>query len=865
MPLPRRIIVLGFDGMDPGLTRQWMQEGALPNFARVAEIGAYQDLPTTNPAQSPVAWSSFATGLEPGDHGVFDFVTRDPVSYLPKSGLAEETLPPTFDVGGWHLPLGNPQTTNRRSGTPFWITSERKGNRASVLRVPVTYPPDPIRRMLSGLGVPDLLGSQGSFTFYSSDPRDARPNLGSRVVIVRPLDGAVEAVLEGPPHPLRGYPTFLTVPLLMQSDGNSVRISLDGHNLTLAPGQWSDWIAVSFPFAVRLGVTGMVRLNLVQGFPNIKLYVSPIQIDPRDPVTQISAPADFSAELSSRIGPFNTTSFAEETWSLNEELIDDHTYLSMVKSVLAEREAMFFDTLSRNDSELVVTVFEQTDRVSHMFWRGIDPSHPRFKDTTAEGKDAIRWVYGEADRIVGKTLARMGPDERLVILSDHGFAPFRRSAHINRWLANAGLLVTQRPDGGDIDWSRTKAYAMGLNGIFINRRGRESQGVVEDAEAEDIKRRIQSELPLWHDPVNEQPIVLQVYDANRIYHGIHADESPDLVIGYASGYRASWQTALGQVPRDLVEDNLGKWSGDHTIDPSQVPGVLFTNFKPAHPIGSIRDIPTLIRELSVPRGPPAEEAWLKQRATLTTPVAMIAAGLDGWLPLVLQIGGLAALTAGASLAIFRLLANSGRLSALRSASAAARHELVAFDGKLSDLWPLIGRNYRLSALQLGFVFVPTAISVLPAAFMISAVAGVYDHTFPRAGQPVEVRMIAAPGHREPVVAWQGASAISPKKGTWSVPWPAAGESARLLDHDGTALVSLPTVAPTDEIRQVRWPDVFRVVVASLPTPGDIEAVQIAMPTREWIHLGPPWLRYPSAGFIIMLVVSSLLLYWRWRP
>ena len=596
-----RTVVLGFDGMDPTLVQRWMAAGQLPNFKRLAEQGSFQALPTTNPAQSPVAWSSFATGGNPGEHGLFDFLRRDTETYSPEYAIAKvEGSSRNFELFGLSIPLSDASVVNRRVGAPFWMTAEESGLRASVLRVPVTYPPDEITRMISGMGVPDLLGTQGTFTIYST--RDLAGE-NARTVKVTPVGGRVETEFEGPIHPLYVEPAPLTVPMTIQAAGpDRVKIELDGTELSLAVGDWSDWVSLRYSVAWVIGIKGMVRLHLVQSFPDLILYVSPIQLDPRDPVQPISAPPSYSNELAKRIGLYHTIGMPEETWSLNEELISDRAYLDMVKTILAEREAMLFDTLDQNDSELVVVVFVQTDRVSHMFYRGIDEEHPLYESATAEARGAIEWIYTEADRILGKTMSKLAPNDRLVVLSDHGFNSFRRSVNLNRWLTDQGYMTSKSGQTEseslftNVNWTRTQAYAIGLNGIYLNLKGRERLGVVRAEQVEQLKREIAEQLVGFVDPDTGAPVVLTVYDAKDVYSGSEIDDAPDLIIGYAEGYRASWQTALGGVPAPLVVDNVRNWSGDHCVDPSLVPGVLFTSFPLESPVPSISDLPELIRQ-----------------------------------------------------------------------------------------------------------------------------------------------------------------------------------------------------------------------------------------------------------------------------
>jgi len=597
-PAEQRVVILGFDGMDPVLAQRWMDEGKLPNFSRLAESGHFQPLGTSNPPQSPVAWSDFATGEHAGAHGIFDFLRRDPETYGPQFSISENIPPEShLELFGLSIPLDEGQVLNRRQGVPFWTEAEQRGKRASVLRVPVTYPPDDIHRMLSGMGVPDLLGTQGTYTFYTTTRLD-QSSSSTRVVRVRPdRTGTIENVLEGPPDPLRSEAEPMQAPLTIAPAEPGARITLGDAETELQPGEWSDWVRVKFDVTGPVNVSGTVRMLLVQDYPRPRLYISPIQIDPVSPAVPISSPPGYAAELVDRIGLYHTIGMPEETWSLNEEHISDAAWLEMEKTILAEREAMWYDTLDRNDSELVVGVFVQTDRVSHMFYRGIDPEHPRFEDTLPEHRDSIEWIYTEADRILGETMDRLAPEDELLVISDHGFAPFRKAVHLNRWLVDNDYLVLE--DGktesdvvfSNVDWSRSRAYALGLNGLFINRAGRESLGIVESDEVPALKRELASALESWNEAETGDSVVRRVFDGLEIYPGAEDNnETPDLVVGYQRGFRASWQTTLGAVPAALIEPNTQKWSGDHCIDPHLVPGVLFSTFKPDSDVLSIKDI-----------------------------------------------------------------------------------------------------------------------------------------------------------------------------------------------------------------------------------------------------------------------------------
>ena len=426
-PATQRTIVIGFDGLDPALTERWMADGSLPHFAALRGRGRYQRLATSNPPQSPVAWASFATGTDPGEHGIFDFLRRKPGSYEPDFSIAEFAAPEPVELLGMKLTLGDPQLRNRRHGQPLWLAAEARGDRATVLRVPVTYPPDPVNRMIAGMGVPDLLGTQGTYTLVATRPLPNAENGGRVLTVPIGEDGAVKTHLDGPPDPWSSSNAALQVPLLLTASGDGAQLTLGATTMPLAAGRWSDWIRLRYSAGLLGSVKGMTRAYLVEGFPRPLLYLAPIQADPADPALPISSPPDYAAELERRIGTYHTLGMPEETWALNQGHLGEQAWLDMVATTLREGEAMLYDALDRRDSELVVKVFVQTDRVSHMFWRGLDPAHPLHAASSETARAAIPNIYREADRVLGETVRRLGPGDRLIVLSDHGFAAFRAS------------------------------------------------------------------------------------------------------------------------------------------------------------------------------------------------------------------------------------------------------------------------------------------------------------------------------------------------------------------------------------------------------------------------------------------------------
>jgi hypothetical protein len=240
-----RTIVLGFDGLDPRLTERWMNEGKLPNFKKLAAQGSFQPLPTTNPAQSPVAWASFATGKNPGEHGLFDFLRRNPESYSPEYSIATTVPGRDWEIFGMRIPITGGTIVKRMVGEPFWLSAENAGLQSTVLRVPASFPPDNITRMLSGMGVPDLLGTQGTFTIYSVNELAGE---NARVKLVRPIDGRIETTFEGPADPLKQSGEALAIPLVLEETASSaVKITIDDSEVTLPVGTWSEWIPIEFP------------------------------------------------------------------------------------------------------------------------------------------------------------------------------------------------------------------------------------------------------------------------------------------------------------------------------------------------------------------------------------------------------------------------------------------------------------------------------------------------------------------------------------------------------------------------------------------------------------------------------------------
>jgi len=608
----RRAIVLGFDGMDHALTSKMIDEGKLPNFAALRDEGCFKPLRSTIPPISPVAWSSFQTGVNPGKHNIFDFLTRDPQTYLPKLSSSEiHGSARTLSLGRYRIPIGRPDIRLLRKSVPFWKILGDNGVFSSVLRVPITFPPEKFYGVqLSGMCAPDLRGSQGIFSYFTTAAPAEGESTGGEVTRVSKNGSIIEAALLGPDDPMLKDATPLTCPFTVALNGtDQAELRVNGSYYTLTVGSYSDWIPVVFRASLGVKVSGICRFQLQEINPEFRLYVTPVQIDPAKPVMPVSHPRIYSTYLAKNQGRYATLGLAEDSWALNNRCLDDEGFLEQCRQNDREREKMFFDTLEKTNRGLCVCVFDGTDRVQHSFWRQIDPQHPAHEGKyTPPEVNAIEEAYRNADRIVGQTLQKCSDDETLLmVISDHGFNTFRYGVDLNCWLEKNGYLVLKDQGLGlknlaGIDWSQTRAFAVGLAGLYLNLKGRESEGIVDPgAEAAALRDEIAAKLNVLTDPEHDdQSVVKQVYNAVKTYAGPYKQDAPDLLVGFHIGYRASWETAVGQVTDQLFHPNMKAWSGDHCVDQSLVPGILFCNRAVEDAMPRLLDIgPTIMKQFGV--------------------------------------------------------------------------------------------------------------------------------------------------------------------------------------------------------------------------------------------------------------------------
>ncbi len=597
-----QLVIIGLDGLEPSLVEKFMAEGKLPHLSRLKKEGSYARLRTTIPAISPVAWSSFMTGSSPSKHNIFDFLSRDPKTYLPelsssRIGKPKKVLP----LGKYNIPLSKPEIRGLRKSIPFWKILGDNGIFSSVLRVPITFPPEKFRgHLLSGMCAPDLKGSQGTFAFYTSDKEKIKKREGGLNIPVQAKSNRIETYISGPENSLLKKEEEIRLPMtiFINREKEKATIEISGQRFTLKKETFSPWLKLTFRPGLGMKIKAICRFYISQIHPHFEMYLTPLNIDPEKPALPISHPFIYSVYLGKLLGSFITLGEANDTWALNEGVLSEQAFLELAYSIHREWEAMLFNALSKTKRGAVVCVFETTDSIQHMFWRYLDRDHPALKTGKARmSSKVIEELYQKMDELVGKISKRMEKKSTLIVMSDHGFKSFRRGVNLNSWLWVNGYLSLKEGKKEseewfrDVDWEKTKAYALGLGGLYINQKGREAKGMVSAGqETKSLKEELIKKLTGLKDPEEKYVAINRIYDRDLIYAGPYRENSPDLIIGYSEGYRASWDSVTGKVNDIVFEDNLKAWSGDHCIDPQVVPGVLFCSQKINAKSPSIMDI-----------------------------------------------------------------------------------------------------------------------------------------------------------------------------------------------------------------------------------------------------------------------------------
>jgi len=621
----KRVIVIGIDGMDPRLSQQLMDAGKMPNLDGLRRMGGYSVLGTSIPPQSPVAWANFINGAGPGSHGIFDFIHRHPERQCVPFFAMAETVPGEgyWEVGDYRVQLDfwpfnhKPAATIlRRQGTPFWDYLDQAKVSSTFYDLPSNYPPSRSKychhRCLAGMGTPDMLGTYGTYQHFAEDgPLVTKDEGGGKRSMLVFENERARARLIGPINSFLKKSEDSTIEFVVYRDkqAKAAVIEIQRQRILLKEGQWSRWLKVDFElstpaFLPDKHVRGIVRFYLQEVGPNFRLYVSPINSDPTDSALKVTEPTGFIKNISDRLGLFYTTGFQEDHKALSNKVFSDEEFRIQADMVLEERMRLLEYALENYDDGMLFFYFSSTDLQSHMFWWDSQAKHPtRSAGDVKKYFGCISELYQKMDSVVGDILGRYGGKATVIVMSDHGFANFRRQFGLNRWLKENGYINPSDATSvlSDVDWSKTRAYGLGINGLYVNLKGRERDGIVErGAEYEGLIEEISAKLEAVRD-VDGRSVIHKVHRADKVYSGGTTAFAPDLIVGYARDYRASWDTCLGDMQTAVICDNDSAWSADHCADESEVPGVLFCNraIKKKNP--ALIDLaPTILSEFGLP-------------------------------------------------------------------------------------------------------------------------------------------------------------------------------------------------------------------------------------------------------------------------
>jgi len=591
-----RVIILGFDGVKPAIVESMIAAGELPHLAELQKGGSYRRLKSVIPPQSPPAWASFATCTSPKQHRIFDFVARKPARYMPANGVGTIVQPRATADGTVISPPG--YRSNRR-GKSFWKIASEQGMRVKVLTVPFVYPAEdlpPSSRQLCGLGVPDLRGNQSTYFAFSES-----------FTKLLSVEGGFWVPLK-----FEGNTATLMVPGLRQAGGRKgefaagrltltkeegepkrLRITVQSQDTVLREREWSKWMEWTFAPTPKYYAYAISRFYLVGLDDGVKLYMTCLQYHPRRPFVPISSPTEYSSELADRYGLYKTIGWAYDTRALANGDMSDETFMGDVWRTMTWREQLTLDELDRGGFDILIAGWTATDRVSHVFWHCRDPDHPMYTpELNAKYGRAIEDTYIKADEIVGKVMERLRPDDLLMVLSDHGFHSFRTQFSVNTWLIRNGYLVVKGQtdpataylderylnlDGEFYDWSRTRAYGLGMSTIYLNLKGREGKGIVDPEDAPALLAELREKLMSVTDPDTDEKIFLNVYTTDR--SRMYIPDNPDITLGYRPGYQTCNPSTAGAAPPWVFHPNDSRrWTGDHaSSDVSISDGVLFSN------------------------------------------------------------------------------------------------------------------------------------------------------------------------------------------------------------------------------------------------------------------------------------------------
>lgn len=733
-----KVLVVGFDGVDAQLTQRFIDQGLLPNLKKLSEQGTFRPLATTNPAQSPVAWGSIVTGLNPGKTNLAGFIrrtcdgsvtpclatiedsyqgdlhTRSFAEYswlnqgskmLVLGGGALAALVVGFIIvfilfgafkkvriplglvvgvllgaavvffgsGYFHaIPEDVPYPFNLHQGEFFWNVLAENGFKCTGLYVPGAYPCDCEEgaKILGGLGVPDVAGDTGTWYVYTDDEwviRDQGTRTGGKVIKLVERGGVIRGVLYGPKNFVqeryfeeqleklegdalrkleREYrlwrtddkkkQTIIDFSVVPDRAAETAKITVADQTQTISVGKWSDWFRLTFEISSAVKIPAIVRMRMVRCDDElIRIFVPAIDISPesRPGFLRISSPQNYADELSQEVGLYETVGWSCITHGLKDQELSEEVFLEDIEYTMGLREKLLKSQLDSEDFDTLLAVFYSPDRVQHMMYRLFDPDHPLYDSEDAERtttffdkeiklKDAVLESYKQVDRIVGEVVDRIdsgefGDDATLIVVSDHGFAPYYYGMNLNNFLVEKGYMKlidrqSKEPvefgeirDLGEseylemVDWKNTQAYSLGLGKIFLNLEGREPEGIVKRADYYALRDRIIEDLEAYVDPQNEKPVVKKAFKREEIFSGDFWKEGEaeftfnrtekelrkidgfaDIFIGFYRGYRVAWNTTSGGLDEAVIVQNDQKWSGDHvSVMPDDVKGVFFSNRK----------------------------------------------------------------------------------------------------------------------------------------------------------------------------------------------------------------------------------------------------------------------------------------------
>ncbi len=572
-----RVFTFFLDGADYGYVQHALSQNLLPNLARLASGGTFAPLATSCPAESPVAFAEILTGCNPGKHGIFDFLHRNPATYMPSVALF------SFKNGQFHNNLSAPTLC-----TPLLLA----GIKSALIRLPATFPPPPDADLvISGLGVPDIGETWGTAISYEKQLKSDDDLFGTQTKTWKIIgDDRYEIEIDGPSGKVARLNFF--------HQGEAWQCG----ELVFPTNIYSPWIEVDFD-----GSKGLIAAHISGAPDDPRILTTPVWGHPGTPQVPALHPDGLGQHFYESTGAFPLSGWPEPNLVYAQGRVDFPALLEMVNRATTILERQAFEILSDASYRLVMINFEAFDRIAHA---GIGET------ATDEVHAALTGALIRFDDFVGQAMKHF-PEARIIVASDHGFAPWKKRVNVNRWLAENGYLAadlsTSDPTLGNlsnrkllwdgVDWSGTKAYALGLSKLYVNLEGREAQGIVPPGKpAEDLKKQLIEKLCDLKDPETGCSVFTRVLDSKRLYWGEAFSKSAELVLCYNRGYRTDWVSSLGGVGTPVVAPNESRWLADHCgIDPDYVPGILITPGRVSADRVHLMDIaPSILRRFNVP-------------------------------------------------------------------------------------------------------------------------------------------------------------------------------------------------------------------------------------------------------------------------